>query len=65
MERRSPPTASATDSRESGSSAVEYVGLGSLATLLVSGLASAFDSGLGDRLGAELVRRLLAAISGA
>ncbi|MCB0878443.1 MAG: hypothetical protein KDC46_05625 [Thermoleophilia bacterium] len=49
---------------ERASSVVEYVGLGALATMLVSGLLAAFDSGAGDRLGAAIVRRLLEAIAG-
>lgn len=49
---------------EHASSTLEYVGLGALATMLVSGLAAAFDSGAGDRLGAAIVRRLLEAIGG-
>ena len=47
---------------ERASSVVEYVGLGALATMLVTGLAAAFDSGAGDRLGAAMLRRLLEAI---
>ena len=43
---------------------VEYVGLGALATMLVSGLAAAIDSAAGDRLGAAIVKRLISAISG-
>ncbi len=49
--------------RERGSSVVEYVGLGALATMLVSGVAAAIDSAAGDRLGAAIVRRLIAAIT--
>lgn len=64
MQTRPSPTTSPAGPGELGSSAVEYVGLGALATLLVSGLASALDSGLGDRLGATVVRRLLEAITG-
>ncbi len=47
---------------ERAASVVEYVGLGALSTMLVSGLAAAFDSGAGDRLGAAVLRRLLEAI---
>jgi hypothetical protein len=43
---------------------VEYVGLGALATMLVTGIGSAIDSAAGDRLGAAIVRRLLATITG-
>jgi hypothetical protein len=43
---------------------VEYVGLGAIATMLVSGLAAAIDSRLGDRLGVAVVRHLVDAISG-
>jgi hypothetical protein len=49
---------------EQASSTVEYVGLGALAALLGSGLAGALDSTAGDRLGAAIVRRLIAAIAG-
>lgn len=64
MQPRPSPTPFPAPDGELGSSAVEYVGLGALATLLVSGLASAVDSGMGDRLGATVVRRLLEAIAG-
>lgn len=50
--------------RERGSSTIEYVGLGSLATMLVTGIAAAFDSAAGDRVAAAVVRRLIAAVSG-
>jgi hypothetical protein len=50
---------------EHGSSVVEYVGLGALATMLVSGIAAALDGGVGDRIGAVVVRRLVEAIAGA
>lgn len=56
-----------TDDRptsEHASSTIEYVGLGALATMLVTGLAAAFDAGPGDRLGEAIVRRLLEAITG-
>lgn len=43
---------------------VEYVGLGAICATLVSGVAAAVDSAAGDRVGAAIVRRLLAAISG-
>ena len=43
---------------------VEYVGLGALATMIVSAVAAAVDSAAGDRLGAAVVRRLLSAIAG-
>ncbi|MCW2956437.1 MAG: hypothetical protein JWO69_1306 [Thermoleophilia bacterium] len=43
---------------------VEYVGLGALGTMMVTGIAAAVDSAAGDRLGAAIVRRLLSAISG-
>lgn len=43
---------------------VEYVGLGALATMLVTGLGAAIDSAAGDRLAATLIRRLLAAVAG-
>ena len=49
---------------ERASSVVEYVGLGALATMLVSGLAAAIDGAAGERLGAALLRRLLEAIAG-
>ena len=53
-----------TTSPEHGSSTVEYVGLGALATMIVSGLAAATDSGVADQLGAAIVQRLVEAISG-
>lgn len=49
---------------ETGSSVVEYVGLGAVASMLVGGVASALDSSMGERIGAVLVRRLISAISG-
>ncbi len=52
-------------SRERGSSTIEYVGLGSLATMLVTGIAAAVDSAAGDRVAAAVFRRLIAAVSGA
>lgn len=59
-----PPPPHDTPDSERGSSMVEYVGLGALATMLVTGVAAAVDSAAGDRLGAALVRRLISAISG-
>jgi hypothetical protein len=50
---------------ERASSTIEYVGLGSLATMLVTGIAAAVDSAAGDRVAAAVVRRLIAAVSGA
>lgn len=50
--------------RERGSSMVEYVGLGAVATMLVSGVAAAADSAAGDRLASAIIRRLVAALSG-
>lgn len=50
--------------RERASSTIEYVGLGSLATMLVTGIAAAVDSAAGDRVAAAVVRRLIAAVSG-
>ncbi|MCW2925336.1 MAG: hypothetical protein JWM98_2740 [Thermoleophilia bacterium] len=58
------PVDAARSARERGSSMVEYVGLGAVATMLVSGIATAIDSTAGDRLGAAIVRRLIDAISG-
>jgi hypothetical protein len=49
---------------EAGSSMVEYVGLGALSTLLVTGVAGALGSTVGDHLAAAIVHRLLEAISG-
>lgn len=43
---------------------IEYVGLGALSTMLVAGVAAAVDSVAGDRLGALIVKRLLAAVAG-
>jgi hypothetical protein len=54
-----------TPRREAGSSMVEYVGLGALSTLLVTGVAGALGSTVGDRLATAVVHRLLEAISGA
>lgn len=51
-------------SSERGSSLVEYVGLGALSTMLVTGIAAALDSAAGDRLGAAIVRRLIGAVTG-
>lgn len=59
----SPPLA--RRSSERGSSMIEYVGLGALSGMLVTGLAAAIDSTAGDRIGTAIVRRLLAAVSGA
>lgn len=50
--------------RERGSSTIEYVGLGSLATMIVTGIAAAVDSAAGDRVAAAVVRRLIATVSG-
>lgn len=50
---------------ERGSSTIEYVGLGSLATMLITGVAAAVDSAAGDQLAAAVVRRLIAAVGGA
>lgn len=50
--------------RERGSSTIEYVGLGSLATMIVTGIAAAIDSAAGDRVATAVVRRLIAAVSG-
>ena len=47
------------ESPERGSSMIEYVGLGAIAAMLVSGLAAAVNSGAGERLGAAVVRRLI------
>ena len=49
---------------ERGSSTIEYVGLGSLATMLVTGVAAALDSAAGDRVATAVVRRLIASVSG-
>ena len=59
-----PPTRE-PPARERASSMVEYVGLGAISVTFVSGVAAAIDSAAGDRLGAAIARRLLAAISGA
>jgi hypothetical protein len=67
MQAYDPSCLPMTDSHhapERASSTVEYVGLGALAAMLVSGLAAALDAGAGDRLGAAIVRRLLEAIAG-
>lgn len=50
--------------RERASSMVEYVGLGAISATFVSGIAAAIDSAAGDRVGAAIARRLIAAISG-
>lgn len=49
---------------EQASSVIEYVGLGALATIIVSGLAATLDSDLGNRFGSVIVRHLLEVISG-
>ena len=49
--------------RERGATLVEYVGLGAVSTMLVSGIAAALDSAAGDRIGSAIVKRLLQAIS--
>lgn len=49
--------------RERGATMVEYVGLGAVSAMLVSGIAAALDSAAGDRIGSALVKRLLEAIS--
>ncbi len=61
-----PPTPDPVTRRDSerGSSTIEYVGLGSLATMIVTGIAAAVDSAAGDRVAAAVVRRLIAAVSG-
>jgi len=50
--------------REAGTSVVEYVGLGAVAALLVSGLAAALDGHAGDRIATAVVKRLIEVISG-
>lgn len=42
---------------------MEYVGLGALSTMLVSGIAAAIDSHAASQLAEGIVRRLLEAIS--
>lgn len=49
--------------RERGATMVEYVGLGAVSAMLVSGIAAALDSAAGDRVASALVKRLLEAIS--
>jgi hypothetical protein len=49
--------------RERGATVVEYVGLGALSTLLVSGVASALGSSTGTHLAEAIVRRLVEVIS--
>jgi hypothetical protein len=59
LRRRSRPNHS-----EAGASAVEYVGLGAVSAMLVSGLAAAIDSHAGDRVATAIVRRLIEVVSG-
>lgn len=49
--------------REAGATLVEYVGLGAVSAMLVSGLTAALDSAAGERLGSIVVSRLLEAIA--
>ena len=52
------------DPRESGSAAVEYVGLTALGASVVAALGAAIDSAAGDRVLTAIVERLVEAISG-
>ena len=49
---------------EAGTSVVEYVGLGAISAMLVSGVAAAIDSHAGDRVATAIVRRLIEVIGG-
>ena len=55
---------SASRRAERGATIVEYVGLGAVSAMLVTGIAAALDSAAGERLGSKIVARLLEAISG-
>ena len=52
------------DHREAGTSVVEYVGLGAVSALLVSGIAAALDGHAGDRIATAIVKRIIEVISG-
>ena len=43
---------------------MEYVGLGAVSAMLVSGVAAAIDSHAGDRVATAIVRRLIEVIGG-
>ena len=59
------PTSSSTSSRaERGATVVEYVGLGAVSAMLVTGIAAALDSAIGERFGSAVVAKLLEAIAG-
>jgi hypothetical protein len=51
-------------SREAGTSVVEYVGLGAVSAMLVSGIAAALDGHAGDRIATAIVKRLIDVIGG-
>ena len=51
------------DHREAGTSMVEYVGLGAVGTMLVSGIAAALDGHAGDRIATAIVKRIIEVIS--
>ncbi|MCW2972648.1 MAG: hypothetical protein JWN72_921 [Thermoleophilia bacterium] len=49
--------------REAGTSVVEYVGLGAVGAMLVSGVAAALDGHAGDRIATAIVKRIIEVIS--
>ncbi|MBC7462098.1 MAG: hypothetical protein H7287_12105 [Thermoleophilia bacterium] len=51
------------DQREAGTSVVEYVGLGAVSAMLVSGIAAALDGHAGDRIATAIVKRIIEVIS--
>lgn len=49
---------------EHGSAAVEYVGLGLVVSMLMTAVASAIDSSMGEKVASAIVERLVAFVSG-
>jgi hypothetical protein len=45
--------------REAGTSVVEYVGLGAVSAMLVSGIAAALDGHAGNRIATSIVKRVI------
>jgi hypothetical protein len=56
--------ASGARAGERGATLIEYVGLGAVSAMLVTGVAAALDSTIGERFGSIVVAKLLEAISG-
>lgn len=51
-------------SSERGATVVEYVGLGAVSAMLVTAIAAALDSAVGEQFGSDVVAKLLEAIAG-